>query len=107
MNLKLIDRKLITANIVLESGLHIGAGKDAIEIGGIDNPILKHPLTDEPYIPGSSIKGKLRSLLEWRTESVQDDVTCGATGRSTTRPAIASCAFLAPPTRTGKAGRRA
>ncbi len=55
----------ITATLVLRSGLHVGAGKDAIEIGGVDSPVVKNPFTTEPYIPGSSIKGKLRSLLEW------------------------------------------
>src|SRR2546428_453537 len=37
-----------------------------MHIGGTDNPVIKHPVTQEPYIPGSSIKGKIRSLLEWR-----------------------------------------
>lgn len=54
----------ITGKILLQSGLHIGAGKDAIEIGGLDNPVIKNPLTNAPYIPGSSLKGKMRSLLE-------------------------------------------
>lgn len=54
----------ITGQIELLSGLHIGAGKGAIEIGGMDSPVMKHPFTQEPYIPGSSLKGKLRSLLE-------------------------------------------
>ncbi len=55
----------VAGRIVLLSGLHIGAGRDTVEIGGMDNPVIKHPHTHEPYIPGSSIKGKLRSLLEW------------------------------------------
>ncbi len=55
------------------SGLHIGAGKDAIEIGGLDLPVVKNPFTDEPYIPGSSLKGKLRSLLEWALNRVEND----------------------------------
>lgn len=50
--------------ICLKSGLHIGAGKDNIEIGGLDLPIMKNPRTKAPYIPGSSIKGKMRSMLE-------------------------------------------
>ena len=54
----------ITGTTKLVTGLHIGAGKDSIEIGGLDQPIIKHPLTGEPYIPGSSFKGKMRSLLE-------------------------------------------
>jgi CRISPR-associated protein Csm3 len=58
--------KNITGEIILLSGLHIGAGNAAMEIGGLDQPIIKHPLTNEPYIPGSSLKGKMRSLLELR-----------------------------------------
>ncbi len=54
----------ITGTIRLMSGLHIGASKDSIEIGGLDQPVIKHPITGAPYIPGSSLKGKMRSLLE-------------------------------------------
>jgi CRISPR-associated protein Csm3 len=36
-----------------------------MHIGGTDNPVIKNPVTLEPYIPGSSLKGKIRSLLEW------------------------------------------
>lgn len=54
----------ITGKIHLITGLHIGAGKDSIEIGGLDLPIMKTPRTQAPYIPGSSFKGKMRSLLE-------------------------------------------
>lgn len=54
----------LTARLELLSGLHIGAGKDRIEIGGIDSPVVKTPEGD-PYVPGSSLKGKLRFLLEW------------------------------------------
>lgn len=46
------------------SGLHIGASKETMEIGALDSPVVRDPKTNEPYIPGSSIKGKLRSLLE-------------------------------------------
>ena len=66
-------RARVEGRIRLLSGLHIGAGKDSVEIGGIDNPVIKHPLTGEPYIPGSSIKGKLRFLLEWAFDKVRED----------------------------------
>lgn len=55
----------IEGNLILKTGLHIGAGNDEIKIGGIDNPVVRNPLTNEPYIPGSSLKGKVRTLLEW------------------------------------------
>lgn len=56
--------KQITGTVTVLTGLHIGAGKESLEIGGLDQPIIKNPLTGEPFIPGSSIKGKMRSLLE-------------------------------------------
>jgi CRISPR-associated protein Csm3 len=51
---------------VLESGLRIGASKENAGIGETDLPIIRNPLTSLPYVPGSSVKGKLRSLLELR-----------------------------------------
>ena len=55
----------LKGEIEILTGLHIGAGDDTMKIGGIDNPVIKDPNTNEPYIPGSSLKGKMRSLLEW------------------------------------------
>jgi len=64
MNLKLIKIIQLDGKIILRSGLHIGSGNMEMHIGGTDNPVIKHPHTLEPYIPGSSLKGKLRSLME-------------------------------------------
>jgi CRISPR-associated protein Csm3 len=55
-----------TGTLELITGLHIGSGNNEMHIGGTDNPVLKNPMTQEPYIPGSSLKGKIRSLLEWK-----------------------------------------
>jgi CRISPR-associated protein Csm3 len=68
--MNLVTTHTITGTIKLLTGLHIGAGKDAIEIGGVDSPVAKNPYTGEPYIPGSSLKGKLRCLFEWATGRV-------------------------------------
>ncbi len=68
--MKQIALKKITGKIVVKTGLHIGAGNDKVEIGGMDNPIIRNPLTREPYIPGSSIKGKMRALLEWELDKI-------------------------------------
>ncbi|MCA1928262.1 MAG: type III-A CRISPR-associated RAMP protein Csm3 [Calditerrivibrio sp.] len=54
-----------TGNIELLSGLHIGGGDTEMHIGGVDNSVIKDPITNEPYIPGSSLKGKIRTLLEY------------------------------------------
>lgn len=59
-------RVIIRASIEAVTGLHIGKGKEGISIGGVDNPVMRDPLSNEPYIPGSSLKGKLRSLAEKR-----------------------------------------
>ena len=63
MQLKTVIK--ITGTIEVVTGLHIGAGSEEMHIGGTDNPVVKNPLNRIPYIPGSSIKGKMRSLLEW------------------------------------------
>ncbi len=61
----------IEASLELLTGLRIGAGDSEMHIGGVDNTVIKHPHTQAPYIPGSSLKGKIRSLLEWRSGAVQ------------------------------------
>jgi len=65
--MKLVEIKEISGTITLKTGLHIGAGDIEMHIGGTDNPVIKHPFTHEPYIPGSSLKGKVRSLLELKS----------------------------------------
>ncbi len=77
MGLKLDRISEITGAIVLKTGLHIGAGDAEMHIGGIDNPVIKHPLTGEPYIPGSSLKGRMRSLLEWWSGALTGDRPLG------------------------------
>ena len=47
-----------------KSGVHIGGNGNGTEVGGCDNPVIRNPLTNAPYIPGSSIKGALRSCAE-------------------------------------------
>jgi CRISPR-associated protein Csm3 len=63
--MKLLKYKKIKGKIKLITGLHIGGSKDEIRIGETDNPVIRNPINDFPYIPGSSLKGKIRSLLEW------------------------------------------
>ena len=61
--LGLIGKLLLDGEMVCETGLHIGAGKGSLDLGGADNPIVKDAF-GRPYVPGSSLRGKLRSLLE-------------------------------------------
>ncbi len=61
--LKLIGKLILSGDLHCETGLHIGAGKGSLEIGGADNPVVKDAF-GLPYIPGSSLRGRIRSLLE-------------------------------------------
>lgn len=54
---------IITATLRLETGLHIGASKEFSPIGAVDSPFIRDSLTKAPIIPGSSLKGKIRTLL--------------------------------------------
>lgn len=60
----MIKTHKIEGKILLLSGLHIGGSDAGVKIGGIDTPIIKNPISGLPYIPGSSLKGKIRFLLE-------------------------------------------
>jgi CRISPR-associated protein Csm3 len=73
MTIRMIGRARLEAGLRVLTGLHIGAGKETIEIGGIDNPVVKHPHSGEPFVPGSSLKGKARYLLEWAFGLVRQD----------------------------------
>lgn len=63
--MKLKEIKNIEATIELVTGMRVGGSTDIIEIGGNDSPVVRNPLSKELYIPGSSIKGKMRMLMEW------------------------------------------
>ena len=61
--LRFIGKLILEGDLECQTGLHIGAGKGSLEIGGADNPVVKDAF-GLPYVPGSSLRGKLRSLLE-------------------------------------------
>lgn len=61
--LKLIGKLILEGDLECRTGLHIGAGKGSLEIGGADNPVVKDAF-GLPYVPGSTLRGRLRSLLE-------------------------------------------
>jgi CRISPR-associated protein Csm3 len=62
----------ITGIIRLKSGTRIGGSDELLQIGGTDLTCIKHPVTLAPYLPGSSIKGKMRCELEQRLGKVGD-----------------------------------
>lgn len=61
--MKLSGKVFIKGQIELLTGLHIGGSTTALDIGGIDSNVIKDA-KGVPYIPGSSLKGKMRSLME-------------------------------------------
>ena len=54
---------LIKGELETVTGLHIGTGGAYSAIGAADSPVIRDVITGDPMIPGSSLKGKLRSLL--------------------------------------------
>ena len=60
-----LEKKIVyTGIITLKTGLHIGGTNASLNIGGPDNFVVRNPIDNIPYIPGSSLKGKMRTLVE-------------------------------------------
>jgi CRISPR-associated protein Csm3 len=64
MSIKLKKKVLYTGTVELKTGLHIGGTNTALNIGGPDKFVVRNPISNIPYIPGSSLKGKMRALIE-------------------------------------------
>ncbi|MCC7223640.1 MAG: type III-A CRISPR-associated RAMP protein Csm3 [Chitinophagales bacterium] len=63
-NKKLSKKIFITGKIRTLTGLHIGGTNNSVDIGNVDAYVIRDAYSGKPYIPGSSLRGKLRSLLE-------------------------------------------
>lgn len=86
--IKLNKKIIVTGKLTLLTGLHIGGTNTAMGIGGPDSLVVRNPITNVPYIPGSSLKGKMRSLIEQR------DGTIGRDDRATSDPTTAAGALF-------------
>lgn len=64
--LKLVGKLILEGEMHCETGLHVGVGKGSLEIGGADNPVVKDA-HGRPYVPGSTLRGRIRALLEQAT----------------------------------------
>jgi len=77
----LYGKLIFSGRLCLRTGLHIGASKDFSAIGAVDAVVVRDPLTRRPYIPGSSLKGKMRYLLarvyarDGRLQKIEDEDT--------------------------------
>ena len=63
LNNRIIDKIIIKFEIELLSGMHIGTTDGIAVIGDVDSIVIRDPLTNKTIIPGSSLKGKMKSLL--------------------------------------------
>ena len=72
MSASLVANIFLRGKIECLTGLHVGGSKEKFQIGGVDNPVIRDPVDKLPYIPGSSLKGKLRMLLEYHLGLVDD-----------------------------------
>jgi len=63
----LYGRVFVQGRVKAVTGLHIGGSPAALAIGSVDNPVIRDALSGRPYIPGSSLRGKMRSLWEKMT----------------------------------------
>lgn len=89
----------LTCTFEVMTGLRVGANQENMEISGLDNPIVRNPATAEPFLPGSSIRGRMRSLAEWHLGELPADGNVikpkrdGDTGRVFGLPATDDLAF--------------
>lgn len=74
--MKLIKKIIVSGKLTLKTGLHIGGTNTSLNIGGPDNFVVRNPITNVPYIPGSSLKGKMRSLIELRDGTISKKGDC-------------------------------
>ena len=61
---KVTGKIFVRGTLTASTGLHIGGNSVGMAIGGADSVVVRNPLTNDPYIPGSSLRGKMRALLE-------------------------------------------
>lgn len=57
------DKLIITCEMEVKTGMHIGGSDVFSAIGAVDKPVIRDPISGEPIVPGSSLKGKIRTLL--------------------------------------------
>lgn len=75
--MKLKKMIIINGTMTAMEGIHIGGNNEGTKVGGCDNPVIRNPLTGKPYIPGSSIKGTMRYILEKVEDKSRDGKPCG------------------------------
>lgn len=60
---RLLGKAIVTGGVRVLTGMRIGGSGGGLKIGGVDLNVITDPF-GTPYIPGSSLKGKTRSIME-------------------------------------------
>ena len=59
----MISKIEITSELEVLTGMHIGGTNEFAAIGAIDSPVVRDVISRLPMIPGSTLKGKMRTLM--------------------------------------------
>jgi CRISPR-associated protein Csm3 len=70
--IQLKKKIIVRGKITALTGIAIGGSNSAMNIGGVDKGVIRNPINNQPYIPGSTLKGKMRSLIELRDGTIGD-----------------------------------
>ena len=95
--MKLKEIKRARVKLVVLTGLHVGSTDAELSIGGVDNPVVRDPINDEPYIPGSSIKGKMRALMEWALGKIDPEKDARKAAHACSEPECKICRVFGAP----------
>lgn len=60
----MLEKVFLRGTITALTGLRVGGSEQGLDASGLDNLVVRHALLDEPYVPGSSLRGRMRCLLE-------------------------------------------
>jgi CRISPR-associated protein Csm3 len=71
-DVRLMARVILSGKIEAKTGIHIGGSPGTLAIGNVDLPVIRDARTNRPYIPGSSLKGKMRSQAERCVQAPQN-----------------------------------
>ena len=61
---KVTGKIFVRGSLTTLTGLHIGGNSVGMAIGGADSVVVRNPLTNDPYIPGSSLRGKITRTVK-------------------------------------------
>ncbi|MBW7888626.1 MAG: type III-A CRISPR-associated RAMP protein Csm3 [Bacteroidetes bacterium] len=101
---RFIGNIILKGKIECLTGMHIGGSKDKLEIGGVDSPVIRDPNRNLPYIPASSLKGKMRSALEFSLGKILPNKKGESSGCNCLQPDCPVCRVFGSSAKDRKTG---